>query len=136
MAPPTKKQLNKGFYGFQDDSAEFLKTDNPNPDRGNWDASASGVGYHGRRFDDDTGYKRGALGWTDEDADSRLTNLMPDESRDRGYDHLVGLEDDASGMGSGNKLTGGGGPLTKGRTVGSDPRPRVKTGPRTNSRRG
>jgi hypothetical protein len=134
MAPPTKKELNKGFYGFKTDDAEFLKPCNPVAERGNWDASASGVGYQGQRFDDDYGYRRGALGFTDEDADSRLTNVMPDESRDRGYDHLVGLDNDDTGMGSGNKLTGGGGPLTKGRTVGSNPPPRPKTGPRTNSR--
>ena len=130
-----KKNLKgRGLNG--EDDAEFLKTENPNSDRGNWDASASGVGYQGERFDDDYGYRRGALGFTDEDADSRLTNLMPYESRERGLDDLVGLDDDATGMGSGNKLTGGGGPIGRSRGVGSDPRPRVKTGPRVNSRRG
>jgi hypothetical protein len=138
MSPPTKAQINKGFHGFQTDDAEFLKPDNPNIARGNWDAAASGHGYQRARFDDDYGWRRGNLGFTDEGGDGAVYNLMPDESRDRSLDHLVGIDDDATGMNSGNKLTGGGGPLTKGRTVGAgSPRYSPKgPGPRTNSRRG
>jgi len=133
--PPTKKQISKGFYGFESDDAEFLKPDNPVAERGNWDASASGQGYNSK-FADDTGYQRGALGFTDEGGDGALRNLMPDESRDSNLDQLRTLPDDDAGMGSGSKWLGGGGPIPQNRDVGSGtPRYGAKTGPRTNSRR-
>src|SRR5262245_23750667 len=87
MSPPTKKQLNKGFHGFADDSAEFLKVDN---ERGNWVASASGHGYNAR-YDDDTGYKRGVGAYTD--SDSGLVNKLPDERVDYSHENLSGLID-------------------------------------------
>jgi hypothetical protein len=131
MAPPTKKELKKGAYGYGDDpeSYSFLQPENP---RGSWDASASGEGYNAR-WDDDRGYERGTGAYTD--SDSGLVNRLPDELRDSVNDGLRTLPDDDEGMGSGSKLLGGGGPLTKGRGVGnSPPRYRPKTGPRTNAR--
>ena len=128
--PPTKKQISKGFYGFESDDAEFLKPDNPVAERGNWDASASGQGYNSK-FADDTGYQRGALGFTDAGGDAALYNRMPDESRDYDHEGLSPLIDDSQPH---DKMLAGGAPLTKGKGVGSDPAPRANTGPRTNAR--
>jgi hypothetical protein len=104
MAPPNKKQINKGFYGFESDDAEFLKVDN---ERGNWVASASGVGYNAK-FDDDYGYERGTGDYTD--SDSSLTNKLPDEAqaniRDIGS-LIYSQADQPTGP-----ITGGGGPVS------------------------
>src|SRR6516164_3431065 len=125
MSPPTKKQLNRGFFGFETDDAEFLKID-----RDPFDASASGHGYSAR-YDDDSGYRRGQGAYSDElDDGLRLQNRLPDEQRDVS-DKLRDILDDVDGMGSGNALTGGGGPLSKSRGVGSGPpKFRPKTGAR------
>jgi hypothetical protein len=125
MSPPTKKQLNKGFYGFETDDAEFLKID-----RDPWEASASG---HGRnaKFSDDDGFKRGAGAYTYADGGGEVYNRLPSEQRVS--DKLRDILDDVDGMGSGNAITGGGGPLSKSRGVGAGkPRFAPKTGPRTN----
>jgi hypothetical protein len=130
MSPPTKKQLNKGFYGFESDDAEFLKID-----RDPFDASASGHGYSAR-YDDDTGASRGASSGFSYALDDglKLQNRLPDEQREVS-DKLRDIMDDVDGMGSGNVITGGGGPLTKKYGVGSGPpKFRPKTGPRTNAR--
>jgi hypothetical protein len=113
---PTRKQINKGFYGFETDDAEFLKPSNTNP----YEASASGVGYNASK-DDDYGYDRGALGFTDDDPSFRRPSFTGDV--DHAHQNLRQIVDDADGMGSGNKLTGGGGPLTKDYGV-NDGRPR------------
>jgi hypothetical protein len=130
MSPPNKKALQKGAYGYgyQKGDEDFLSVDN---ERGNWAASASGAGYN-NRWDDNKGYERGVGAYTD--SDSGLTNKLPYERTSGGLDDLVGLDNDDTGMGSGNKLLGGGGPLTKGRGVGSGgPRFAPKTGKRTNA---
>jgi hypothetical protein len=107
MAPPTKKQLNKGFYGFESDDAAFLRID-----RDPWEASASGQGYNAR-WDDDTGYKRGQQSMGGDEA-SFLRASQSETYGDQPHDRLAGLIDSDEGMGSGHKLTGGGGPVSKG----------------------
>jgi hypothetical protein len=133
MSPPTKKQINKGFYGFESDDAEFLKVDN---ERGNWVAGASGHGANAK-FDDDYGYRQGQGAYTDENEDGlKLANRLPDEQR-QVSDKMRDILDDVDGMGSGNVITGGGGPLSKSRGVGSGPpkfAPKQTKPFRTNSR--
>ena len=139
MAPPTKKELNKGFYGFADDSAEFLKTDNPDSARGNWDAEASGHGYNAR-FNDDSGHVRGA-NWDDSN-DHGLVNRLPEERQDYAHEGLSRILDNQEDLPSGKWLPGGG-PVSD--NVGNDgpgwqgsnrkgPRIAPKTGPRTNAK--
>jgi hypothetical protein len=123
-----KKNYVSGFGDKDPDAAAFLR-----PERDPWEASASGIGYSAR-YDDDTGHVRGA-NWDDSD-DHGLVNRLPDERRDDAHEGLGSLIDDDTGMGSGNKMTGGGGPLTKGRGVG-DGKPRYapkRLAPRTNAR--
>jgi hypothetical protein len=48
---PTRKQINRGFYGFESDDVEFLKPSNTNP----YEASSSKSGYSAH-YDDDAGY--------------------------------------------------------------------------------
>src|SRR6516162_5843254 len=107
MAPPSKKQLKKGAYGYGDDpeSYEFLRID-----RDPWEASASTDTYQGRRFDDDNGYERGCGAYTD--CNDGLRNKLPYEQRGVS-DKMRDILDDVDGMGSGNAITGGGGPLPK-----------------------
>jgi hypothetical protein len=102
---PTRKQINRGFYGFKTDEAEFLKPSNTDP----YVAEASGAGYNSTK-DDDRGFERGALGFTDDDKDFR----RPSFTGDTDYVHgaLYGLIDGQEDLGSGNKLTGGGGPVS------------------------
>ncbi len=95
---PTKRQINKGFKGFADDSAEFLKPDNTNP----FEASPSGVGYNSR-FNDSRGYERGAQSQGNDDA-SFLKPSWTGES-DSSTD-IYGLVDSINGPG-GPMLTGG-----------------------------
>jgi hypothetical protein len=83
MSPPTKKELNKGFHGFADDSAEFLKID-----RDPFEASSSG---EDKRWDDDRGFARGTGAYTG--SDSGLRNRLPDERRSDVSDKLAGLVD-------------------------------------------
>jgi hypothetical protein len=125
-----KKNL-KGHGASGKDDAAFLKVDN---ERGNWVASASGVGYNAK-FDDDYGYRAGQGAYSDElDDGLKLQNRLPDEQRSVS-DKLNDIYDDVEGMGSGSKLLGGGGPLSKSRGVGSGPpQYRPKTGKRTNMR--
>jgi hypothetical protein len=126
MAPPTKKQINKGFYGFETDDAEFLKVE-----RDPWEASASGVGYNAK-FDDDYGYRAGQGAYSDEGGDGALTNKLADERVDYAHEGLSPLIDDSQPY---DKLLTGGAGLTKGKGVGAGkPRFAPKTGPRTNSR--
>src|SRR5690242_320741 len=54
MAPPTKKQIEKGFHGFKTDDAEFLKPDS-NGGMNPWDqGDYSDTGYN-RRWNDSAG---------------------------------------------------------------------------------
>ena len=128
---PKKFPVDKGFYGFTSDDKTFLNPDNTYPFS---QGDASGDGYNAK-FDDDSGYRRGALGFTDENEDGlKLVNRLPDEQR-QVSDKMRDILDDVDGMGSGNALTGGGGPLSKSRGVGSGPpKFRPKTGARTNAR--
>jgi hypothetical protein len=97
----------KGYGHSGEDDAEFLKID-----RDPWEASASGQGYNAR-FDDDTGYKRGEQSMGGDEA-SFLRASQSETYGDQPHDRLAGLIDSDTGMGSGNKLTGGGGPVSKG----------------------
>jgi hypothetical protein len=74
MAPPTRKQLSKGAYGYADspDDADFLKID-----RDPWQASASGEGYKAR-YDDDSGYERGCGVYASDDAEFRSPSWTGD----------------------------------------------------------
>jgi hypothetical protein len=129
MSPPTKKQLNKGFYGFTSDDAEFLKVDS-SP----WKASASGVGYNSK-FKDDYGYRAGQGAYSDElDDGLKLQNRLPDERRNSVSNKLADLPYDAEGMGSGSALLGGAGPLPQKYGVGKGrPRYAPKSGPQSNA---
>jgi hypothetical protein len=111
----TRKQINRGFYGFKTDDAEFLKPSNTNP----YEASASGVDYQGSRWDDDA--EKGNHGFFSDDEAFRRPSFTGDI--DYAHQNLGQIVDDVDGMGSGNKLTGGGGPLTKNYGV-NDGRPR------------
>jgi hypothetical protein len=86
----------------------------------------------GRSTSRDTyGWKRGNGAYSKDD----LSFGAPSKKRDKNdaSSKLFGLDDDDSGMGSGSKWLGGGGPLSKSRGVGSGPpKFRPKTGPRTN----
>jgi hypothetical protein len=135
MAPPTKKQLNKGFYGFQSDDAEFLKVDNPD---GNWTAGASGHGYNARWNDQDFD-TRGTGAYTD--SDPGLYNKLADEHQEYAHQRLSKLIDNQEDWGSDNKITGGGGPVSDNAPDNSPgwkgsgrkgPRFAPKTGPQTN----
>jgi hypothetical protein len=122
-----RKNYVSGFGEKDPDANAFLKPDNTNP----FEASASGVGYHGNRFDDDTGYKRGQQSMGGDEASflkPSWTGDLPDV-----HDKLADIIDSDESMGSGNKITGGGGALSKGRGIGSGgPRFEPKTGKRTN----
>jgi hypothetical protein len=125
MSPPSRKTLKKGAagYGYEPGDEDFLAVE-----RSPWEASASGIGYNSK-FSDDDGYKRGTGAYTD--SDSGLVNKLPDERRDDAHERLAALIDDSQPY---DKQLPGGAGLTKGKGIGSDPRPRVKTGPRTNAR--
>src|SRR5262249_24977857 len=105
------------------DDAAFLRVE-----RDPWEASASGVGYNAK-FSDDDGHVRGA-NWDDSDSHG-LRNKLPDERRDDAHEGLAPLIDDSQPYAA---QLAGGAPLTKGKGIGSAPRPRVNTGPRTNAR--
>jgi len=111
MSPPTKKQLNRGFFGFETDDAEFLKID-----RDPFDASASGNGYSAR-YDDDYGYREGQGAYSDElDDGLKLQNRLPDEQR-QVSDKMRDILDDVDGMGTGTTVSGQGA-LMRANTVG------------------
>ena len=106
---PTRKQINRGFYGFETDDAEFLKPDNTNP----YKASSSKVNYSAH-YDDDAGTRNLACSGID-GSDDLADFLRPSFTGDVDYAHqnLGQIVDDAEGMGSGSPLLGGGGPLSK-----------------------
>lgn len=134
MSPPTKKQLNKGFYGFESDDAEFLSID-----RDPWKPTHATDTYQARRFDDDAGFSRGTGAYTD--SDSGLYNKLSDENQEVAHERLSQLIDNQEDWGSGNKITGGGGPVSDNADDNSPgwkgsgrkgPRFAPKTGPQTN----
>jgi hypothetical protein len=109
---PTRKQINRGFYGFETDDAEFLKPSNTNP----YEASASGVGFNAK-FDDDRGYEVGALGFTDDDPAFRSPSWTGDKDYVQGgaYRVVDNQQDQPAG-----KILGGGGNVAD--NVGQKPR--------------
>lgn len=119
-----KKNYVSG-HGEQDpDIHEFLQKDiSP------WDHTSASGTYQARRFDDDTGHRRGA-NWDDTDTHG-LVQKLPDERVDYAHEGLAPLIDDSQPY---NKLLAGGSKLTKGKGIGSDKPPRPNTGPRTNAR--
>ncbi len=119
-----KKNYVSGFGEKDPDAAEFLKA-NTDP----WKASASGEGYQGRRWDDDTGYRRGeqsrggSQAWESRAADEAAF-LRPSQSEtdwDAPHEKLSVLIDGQKDFGSGNKLTGGGGPVSDNKVGGVGP---------------
>jgi len=108
MAPPTKKQLSRGFRGFETDDAEFLRTCNPQSDRGNWDRQEGSQGPYGQAYDDDRGFARGLGAYSGDDYEAGLRNKMPDESQAsvRDIGSLIYSQDDQP---AGPLLGGGGG---------------------------
>jgi hypothetical protein len=124
-----KKNYVSGFGEKDPDAAAFLKPENTNPFKM---GDASGLGYNSK-FDDDTGFERGALGFTDDDKAFRRPSQSKTYGHEGAHDRLANIIDSDESMGSGNKMTGGGGPLSQKRGVGSGPpRYRPKTGPQTN----
>jgi hypothetical protein len=136
-----KKALRaKGCYVAPDDEA-FLKA-NTDP----WKASSSG---HDSRWSDDEGYKRGEQSrgnypqaWESKGADDsdflRPSQDRTDESGDYVQGELYRLIDNQVDMGSGNKMTGGGGPVSDNKVGGvGDGKIRypAKTGPIGNMRK-
>jgi len=126
-----KKYLSK-------DEAEFLKTDlSP------WDHESPPDTYQARRFDDDSGHRRGA-NWDDTDSHG-LRNKLPDEAGDGVHGKLNVLIDNERDQPAG-KWLGGGGPVSDndiGINDGSawkgsgrkGPRYAPKTGPQGNMKR-
>jgi hypothetical protein len=103
----------------------FLKVD-----RSPWDAASSG---QDKRWSDDTGHLRGA---NHDDSDSHgLRQKLPYERTNSPNERFADLVDSSEGMGSGNALTGGGGPLSQGYGIGSGKRryPAKRPGPQSNA---
>ena len=117
---PTRKQINKGFYGFADDSADFLKPSNTDP----YEASASGVG-HNAKFDDDNGFSRGEGQYAyDASCDEFLRPSTTGPDIDAPHTRLSGLIDGQNDQPAG-RLLGGGGPVSDNKHGGVGPgRPR------------
>jgi hypothetical protein len=110
---PTRKQINKGFYGFEDDSAEFLKPSNTDP----YKASASGVGYNATK-DDDRGYERGLGAYADDDLAFRKPSWTGDvDNVNANHGYLI---DNDPSLPSG-KLLAGGGALSQKGGIGAGP---------------
>ena len=86
----------------------------------------------GRSTSRDTyGWKRGLGAYSKDDTSFGAPGHKRDKSS--ADDKMRDLTDAVAGMGSGNKITGGGGPLPKNYGIGSGPpKFRPKTGPRTN----
>jgi len=100
--PISKKQINKGFHGFKDDSAEFLKA-KTNP----WEQTVSGVGYNGTR-DDNEGYSRGVGAYAADDEAFRSPSWTGDS------DVATDIYDVVTGVtGPGGEMVTGGGPLPR-----------------------
>jgi hypothetical protein len=122
----------KGAAGFgrDDESESFLNGNTKDDPRVQ---SASGASYNAHdRYDDDTGYRRGAQSQGDDDA-SFLRPSWTGE-RDDAHERLSGLIDGQVDQPSGPMLTGGG-PVSSNKRGGvgdGTPRYRPKTGPRTN----
>jgi hypothetical protein len=120
-----KKALHRGGNVAADDE-EFLKaTSNP------WEASASGHGYQGERWDDDHGYRRGLGAYATDDEDPFL---RPSQDRtdhdDVVHEDLNRLIDNQVDQPAGPMLTGGG-PVSK-NVASGPPRFKPKTGPQSN----
>jgi hypothetical protein len=115
MAPPNKKQINKGFYGFESDDAEFLRPDGA---AGTDPFKADGhstVGYNAR-FDDVAGTRDyegygDYRGERDEEAFLRPSTNRPHESDASIHEDLADLIDGQRDQPTG-PITGGGGPVS------------------------
>jgi len=128
---PTRKQINKGFYGFQTDDAEFLTPDGAagtNP----WVADAhSTVGYNASK--DDSAGTHDLAGYGIDGADDLADFLAPSWVGDSDGVHgkLNVLIDNDPSMPN-PAVIGGGGPLDGPDVGAAPPRFRPKdTGPVT-----
>jgi hypothetical protein len=124
---PTRKSINRGFYGFETDDAEFLKPDNTDV------FATDGFSQHGynKKFDDvagDTNYSGAGddsfkQDWraSGEVASDNAAFLKPSSVGDADYAHtnLGTMVDDLDGMGSGSPILGGGGPLRQDKGIGA-----------------
>jgi hypothetical protein len=108
------KKINKGGRGYgsfeHGDELEFLK---PERATGPWFSDYSGASetgtYQSRRFDDNSGPFRGS---NHDDSESHgLVQKLSDEHQASIRD-IGSLIDNQEDWGSGNKLTGGGGPVS------------------------
>ena len=141
MAPPTRKDLKKGAYGYGDepDSYSFLQPDSAS---GPWKDDYSGASesgtYQSRRWDDNTGHFRGS-NWDDSESHG-LVNKFSDEHQEVAHQRLASLIDGQDDQPAG-KLLGGGGPVSENADDNSPgwkgsgrkgPKYAPKTGPQTN----
>jgi hypothetical protein len=106
--------VNKGFYGEKSDDEQFLTPDGPAGTDPYKADDYSSVGYN-VRWDDDAG-TRDYAGQGIDGVDDLKSFLAPSWTGDVDYAHqnLGRIIDGTDGMGSGNKLLGGGGPVKGG----------------------
>jgi hypothetical protein len=127
-----RKNYVSGFGEQDPDAAAFLKPDNTDPINM---GDASGHGYNAR-WDDDSGARRGAeYGFSNSVGDKSFLSPSQTQTYDAPEnERFADLIDSAEGMGSGNALTGGGGPLTQRYGIGSGKRryPAKGPGPQSN----
>ncbi len=117
-----KKALHKGGNVAPDDE-EFLKaTSDP------WNASASGHGYQGERWNDDEGYKRGEGAYAGDDKAFR----RPSQSRTDSEQPLDIFGEVMGHSGPGGPMLTGGGPVRQIGGGSGPPRYKPKTGPQSN----
>jgi hypothetical protein len=126
----SKANWKKGFFGFETDDTDFLRVDGA---AGSNPYAADGHSSYGydAKFDDVAG-TRDLFGYGDDSkgqdwrasgevASDNAAFLRRSNLGDGDYAHqnLGSMIDDLDGMGSGNKLTGGGGPLRQDKGVGA-----------------
>lgn len=121
-----KKALHKGGNVAKDDVEFLTATSDP------WNSgNSSRQGYTGERYDDDTGFERGAI---HADSDSHgLREKLPDEAGENIHEKLAGLIQDSQPY---DPLIAGSSPLTHRKDVGDGKvRYAPKSGPIGNMRK-
>jgi hypothetical protein len=114
----SRKLLEKGAHGFAlcDDDMKFLTPDS----NGGTDPFQHTPVGRDPRWDDSPG-TRDLAGYGVDGADGNAAFLRPSSvgpDIDRAHQNLGSIVDSDDGMGSGNKLTGGGGPIPQSHDVG------------------
>lgn len=119
-----KKALHKGSHVADDDETFLAPSKASNPFSS---GEASGHGYNAKWSDSD-GHERGAQSQGADDA-SFLRPSWEGDYSDAPHTRLSQLIDNQEDFGSGNKLTGGGGPVSRNLPEGdSSPRYAPKSG--------